>query len=348
MLLKAARIEARPDLLQVGPPSDEWVNGVARKLELHICAPQELEAARRQFCDHPRIRSFFITFQDVIAGRDPRLVFNMDEAQLTARKRFRVLTDAKHLPLVKAEAKLPHITGVCTVSAGGTVFRPMIILKKLKSLKSLVQYTHLASFASSASGWITGDLFAINFCAQLSVHRLTLPPELMYDRGLLILDGPATRGNLLALLIFALFNVDVLILPGHTTHVLQALDVVINSPLKAEFKRLLIAAIAQMVGDGTAREGSKADTLRCQMVDAFLNAFTAVTTPKNLYRAFEATGFSPFNPARPPDSRFLAAGPDGLFEGVRERPGSVNAQLLTAQDALEHRFLEQVGRPLSE
>jgi hypothetical protein len=214
-----------------------------------------------------------------------------------------------------------------------------------------VQFTHLASFASSSSGWITGDLFAmfaIDFCAQLSVYRLTLPPEMVHDSILLILDGHPTRGNLLALLIFSLFNVDVLILPGHTTHVLQALDVVINSPLKAEFKRLLMAAIEAMLSKGMPDERSKADVLRCQMVSAFLDAFAAVTTPKNLYKGFEATGFSPFNPDRPHESPFLANTPVGLFEGVAERAGSVNAQLLTAQDALEHRFLEQMGRTLTD
>jgi hypothetical protein len=39
----------------------------------------------------------------------------MDETQLSARKRFRVLTGNGHLPLVKAEAKLPHIQRVKSV-----------------------------------------------------------------------------------------------------------------------------------------------------------------------------------------------------------------------------------------
>jgi hypothetical protein len=350
-LLRIAAMKPPDNIMVVEPPSPEWLNGVARELGLKICAPQELESARRQFCDHASIRSFFITFADVIAGRDPRLVFNMDETQLSARKRFRVLTDLGHLPLVKAESKLPHITGVCTISAAGTVFRPIIILKRLKSLKSLSAFVHLASFASSASGWITGDLFAmfaIDFCAQLSVYRLSLPPELANKSVLLILDGHATRGHLLALLIFSLFNVDVLILPGHTTHVLQALDVAINSPLKTEFKRLIRDYIFKFVAVLQKGDRSKADVLRCQMVKAFLNAFSMVTSPDNLHSAFEATGFSPFNPERPHESRFLANGPSSLFEGIVQRPNSVNSQLLTGQEALRTRFFEQTGRVLKD
>jgi hypothetical protein len=72
MLLKAARIEPPPDLLQVGPPSDEWVNGIAQKPELRICTPQELEAAHRQFCDHLRpgsVNAQLLTSSDALEHR---------------------------------------------------------------------------------------------------------------------------------------------------------------------------------------------------------------------------------------------------------------------------------------
>jgi hypothetical protein len=69
----------------------------------------------------------------------------MDKTQLSARKRFRVLIGAGNLPLTKAETKLPHLTGLCTISVGGAVFKPIIILKGLKGLKSLANYTRLAS-----------------------------------------------------------------------------------------------------------------------------------------------------------------------------------------------------------
>jgi hypothetical protein len=85
----------------------------------------------------------------------------MDEAQLSARRCFRELTGAGHLPLIKAETKLPRVTELCTISAAAVVFKSIIILKDLKSLISLVHYPGLTSFASSCSGWITGDVFTM-------------------------------------------------------------------------------------------------------------------------------------------------------------------------------------------
>jgi hypothetical protein len=157
----------------------------------------------------------------VIEGRNPRLVFNMEDTQLSAGKRFRVLTGAGHLPLIKAETKLPHVMGLCTMSAAVVVFESIIIFKVLKSLKLLVHYTALILFASFCSGRIIGNVFtmlAIDFCSQISLYRLLLPSDIADEPVLLLLDGHISRKNITALMIFYLFNIDILIIPGHTTH----------------------------------------------------------------------------------------------------------------------------------
>jgi hypothetical protein len=74
MLLEAACLELSPELLNITPPSPEWLNKIAGELDLRICAPQELEAARCCFCDYEAISLFFY-FQSVIEGRNPRLIF---------------------------------------------------------------------------------------------------------------------------------------------------------------------------------------------------------------------------------------------------------------------------------
>jgi hypothetical protein len=166
----------------------------------------------------------------------------MDETQLSARKCFRVLTWAGHLPRIKADTKLPHMTGLCTISAAWAVFQSIIILKDLKSLKLLVYYTALTSFASSCSGWITGDvftMFAIEFCSQLSLYRLPLPSNIADEPVLLLLDRHISRRNITGLMIFYLFHIDILIIPSHTAHVIQPFDVGIAGRLKADFNQQL-------------------------------------------------------------------------------------------------------------
>jgi hypothetical protein len=62
ILLEAACLELPPEFLNITSPSQEWLNGIARELDLRICVPQELEAARRYFCDYEVISFFFLHF----------------------------------------------------------------------------------------------------------------------------------------------------------------------------------------------------------------------------------------------------------------------------------------------
>jgi hypothetical protein len=328
--------------------SPSWLNSVADLLGLKICAPQAIEAVRRYFCDVAAVTRFFTTFSDVIQGRDPRLVFNMDETQLSAKKRFRVLTVAGKLPLVKAQSKLPHLTGLCTISASGACFRPIVILKSLQKLKSLEEFQDYTSFATSTNGWITTDLFlmfTIDFCAQLTLYRVNLPDDIARQRVLLILDGHATRRKAMAMLIFDFFGVDVLILPGHCTHVLQPFDVGLASALKNEFKKLLLTMINEIMH---AEGRTKSDTCRRVLVTCFVNALHTATSPINLKSAFAATGFVPLNAQAALESPFVHPGHDEVFQSIRRRPTSINASLLTSPDTIGDLFREQIGREITE
>jgi hypothetical protein len=143
---------------------------------------------------------------------------------------------------------------------------------------------------------------------------LSLPSDIADEPVLLLLDGYISGRNITALMIFYLFNVDILIIPGHTTHVLQPFDVGIAAPLKAEFKQQLQQEINSLAAELTDGQRTKTGALGCHMVAAFLNPFHKVATPGNLYSAFTATRFIPFSPTRPSDSPFVAAAPPGVFE----------------------------------
>jgi hypothetical protein len=187
-------------------------------------------------------------------------------------------------------------------------------------------------------------MLAIDFCAQLSVYRLSLPPDLFEEPARLIPDGHISRANITALMIFCLFNVDILILLGHTTHVLQPFDVGIASPLKSEFKQQLMEEVNALRMEMIEGQLTKADALRCQVIAAFLNAFHKVTTPGNLYSALETTGFVSFSPTRPLEYPFVAAAPAGVFDEIVRRTNGVSAELPIDFDFIQRLFEEQNDR----
>jgi hypothetical protein len=136
-----------------------------------------------------------------------------------------------------------------------------------------------------------------------------------------------------------LFNFDILIIPDHTTQVLQPFDVRVAA--QSRIQTTIEKEINSLAAELTDGQRTKADALQCHMVAAFLNGFHKVTTPGNLYSAFAATGFIPFSPTHPLDSAFVATAPPGVFEGIIRQPSAVNAKLLTDPDCLRRLFAEE-------
>ena len=93
---------------------------------------------------------------------------------------------------------------------------------------------------STDSGWENRNsflLWTINFINWLSNYRLNLDLEIRNERAVLILNGHCSRENPIAIYILKINNVDVLVLPAHTTHLLQMFDVVLAKPFKKLFSR---------------------------------------------------------------------------------------------------------------
>jgi hypothetical protein len=223
-----------------------------------------------------------------------------------------VLCSKWKLPLVTAQTKLPHLTGFISISATGQVLKPLIILKSLKKLKTLSIFEDHCFFSTSFSGWITKDLFtyfALIFIVQISQYRMTLPENIREKPILLILDGHTTRLCLEAALIFSIWKIDVVILPSHTSHLVQPFDVAVASPLKTEFKKEIDKCIHEKLEtDPEKRE--KSMKLREKLVRSFIDALRRSATPSNIKAGFSATGICPCDPNVPLSSQFVAILPD--------------------------------------
>ena len=197
------------------------------------------------------------------------------------------------------EFKIPHITALCVHNAIGVHPPPFIVLPSLQHLpEELREFVEngTAWFCSSQSGWMTRDLFflfTIHFINWLSQYRTTLQANIRHSRALLVLDAHTSRENPLALLLLRNAKVDVLTIPGHSSHVTQMFDVVLASPLKSTYTKILNKLLKiKNVERGTASYISKA---RYLAVSAFISAWDSVCTMYNCAKAAEKCGYQPFN-----------------------------------------------------
>lgn len=333
-LLKKMNLERLIEHLPqyIGYPSKAWIKDFASSLDLHVVNSQTLEHVRRTSCDVGNILAFFEEFS-IVMDRHPAMIFNMDETMLNGKRKYKVLARENRLPLTDTTQAYPHLTGIVTVSAIGRCLDPMIIIPNKKTTKSL-DFPEVR-MVSSTSGWITKKIFlfyCIDLISQLQIYRLSLPSSIRTDPFLLIVDGHSSRGCFYACYLLALFNIDLLILPPHSSHVVQPFDVSIASPLKTEFtKNLQKRNLIIDLNNFTLEQALKitAAQTREQLIDSFLSALRTVTSRSNISDGFKKSGIYPLDPSIPLNSEFIL--PTALNP---TKPNYISNKFLNTEDEL--------------
>ena len=236
---------------------------------------------------------------------------------VSSNKKFKVLVSKGRVPLTESPQIHPHITACITIGAAGFVMKPLYIIPKKKTIKGLEEFEGSAYFASSTSGWMNKNLFTywgLLFLTEISIYRLSLPLKIRNKRILLLLDGHKSRNNYFTARVFDSFNIDILIFPGHTSHLLQAFDVAVASPLKSAYKRWLILYdldIEHLLG--SLRPKKKLKELRIMMIKCLNNALSESATLGNIQSGFKSSGVCPLNMEAPLKSKYA------MDNSMRER-----------------------------
>ena len=170
----------------------------------------------------------------------PKLILNFDETMLDASgHKVKVLVCAQDPCLfTENEAKLKHITLGLYISAAGGFICPLLILplKNLPAVDPKVQAFY--SFAGQTNGfidnaiwhnWVKDEIVPYVTQIHLSLNKPTQP-------ALLIVDSHSTRKHQPTILLFTDHNIIVLILPAHSSTILQPLDLIVNGELKCLLK----------------------------------------------------------------------------------------------------------------
>jgi hypothetical protein len=249
----------------------------------------------------------------------------MDETSIDSKKHFKVLCEDGRLPISCKYTHPPHMTACCCFNAAGTTFRPFIILPSKKTTSGIEEFTGVANFGSTASGWMTKNMFTIwvfFFLSELSLYRLSLPENLRHEKVLLILDGHLSRANLSAMWLLYLFDVEALIIPGHTSHVLQAFDLTIASPLKTYLSQIInelsLPSFEELM-DGRIDIPKKkvAKETRKMFIQAFIDAFRKSATISNIKSGFEKAGMVPLQPWIPMSNEHVSPANPELYGDIR-------------------------------
>ena len=281
-------------------PTLSWLHGFNKRHNLTTTAARFVERERTLSCNKSVVLEYWLRFLPLF-NRDPRLIFGADETDMTPSNHFKVVAPTGTPGLTHDKEAPKHITAMCCHSAGGASVPPFILLSQLcklpPDLSGLdINSPDVAWFGSSDRGYMTERAFyawSVMFSSWLTVYRATvLPDSFKSSNILLVMDGCLAHGAPEAIRLLAKHNVTVLILPAHTSHLLQPFDVLLAAPLKASFRHFVSEEKAKLK-DAAMNRAAKTRSI---LTRAFIRAWTTVATPEACARSFEVVGIFPLAP----------------------------------------------------
>lgn len=183
------------------------------------------------------------------------------------------------------------ISLLACICANGTALPPALIYK---GDSGTLQDTWVedwepeneAFFAVTANGW-SCDALGLNWLK--TVFQRCTSKKAGNRRRLLIVDGHSSHVNMSFIDTCDQLRILLLILPPHSTHRLQPLDVSLFAPLSTHYTNSLNKLMFNSYGIvGMSKR---------QFWSCFLPAWKASFTEKNIESAFRKTGIFPYNPA---------------------------------------------------
>lgn len=284
----------------INNPHRTWINKVYTMLDAKLLYPVMIDGSRFTACTRDHIRSFYIKFETLLRTTPPELIFCADETMLDTTLHHKVVIPSSMQQYFEGsyEGEIPHITAMCCNNIIGDKPPLFILLKERLTVPDellLLTRTHI-QLASTSSGWMDRWSFlywTVHFISWYCSYIDNLPTSYKGKAGLLILDGHRSRECPLALELFMAFNINVITLPGHSSHVMQLFDIGIGSPMKRRYTELLKTYLKD---SRKMIRNSVAATLRNCSVHAIVEAWQQTCTPTTCINTARELGYYPYDP----------------------------------------------------
>jgi len=274
------------------PMSNNWLYGFLHRWGNQIASlsAKRLESTRAKSATPEAIDIYFKNLYNTLTTYNlldkPHLIFNMDETGITPEHRPPNII----APVgVKAQAVTSPRSSTTTIigcaNAIGNALPPFFIFKGKRFDPALMNGAAAgASCAMSESGWINGEIFKEyleNHFLQ-HVNSMNANPS---QHVLLIYDGHAAHVSIDTIEWAKKHNVVLFVLPAHTSHLLQPLDVGVFGPFKNYYNSECASFFTKNMGQQIARY---------ELCTLASRAYLKSMTPANIQSAFRKSGIFPY------------------------------------------------------
>lgn len=280
-------------LVQYDDIGDQWVQRFLRRHpELASVRPRSIDAVRVQDTSPERLQRWFDDLEKVMTEYNikPENIYNMDESgfAIGEKEPGRCIINARIRQQLQAKpGRQEWVTVVECVCADGTVVPPLVIFKAENLSRQWIPANIHGSwrFSCNSKGWTSNEhgLQWLTRCFEPETRD-----KAAGEYRLLICDGHDSHitGEWIR---HCIENKIILaILPPHSSHLTQPLDVGAFGPLKKH----MATELEPLMRLGVTR------IQKVEWLAAFVAAHVKALRPQNIYGGFRGTGIYPFDPSK--------------------------------------------------
>ena len=227
----------------------------------------------------------------------PHLIYNLDETGLQPEHRpSSVIASKSNKPQAITSPRSTTVTLIACANAAGTALPPYYVFKGKRTNSELLKGALPGTgIALTETGWSNKTVFK----TYLQDHFLKYAQAGINvdDHILLIYDGRACHVSL-DVIEWAKEKIILFVLPPHTSHMLQPLDVGCFGPFKSAYYSECSLWMARQRGEVITKY------IMCEIA---CKAYSKTMTPANILASFRKTGISPFKSDVVPLDKFIPA-----------------------------------------
>jgi DDE superfamily endonuclease/Tc5 transposase DNA-binding domain len=327
------------------PLGKEWVQRfLQRHPRLQTVFGITIEAARIKSASREALDHWFSEFFRVIQEKNIRLedIYNMDETGFgigELAKSHVIIDKTLRTRLQAKPGRQEWVSIIECICANGTIIPPFTIFKGEKPLKEWIPSETDGSwkFSANSKGW-TSNVHGVEWLRRVFEPATRDKADGRYR--ILICDGHDSHitGEFVA----HCYNnkIELLLLPPHTSHLLQPLDVGLFSPLKTAMS----GEIYQFVSTGVHR------IQKVEWFRHYIKAREIAFTPLNIQSGWRGAGLFPKDPQKvfrhlPPSppaiSQYsvLPTSPTKLFTNLPITDSPMGADVLRLTNSALNQYL---------
>ena len=270
------------------PLTLQWFRKFQRRWpEIRVLKPRALEQCRAKAASADVVDRYFDELQKILQKYDltnkPHRIFNVDEKGFSENHTPpSIVAAGDSVPQAVTSGKSTTTTVLGCGNAAGMSLPPFFVFAGKRMLPELLQGSAPGAVGTvSDSGWSNSAIFG----QFLSDHFLQFVPVDDGKPVILMMDGHKSHISIGLVEWAQERNIVLFILPAHTSHILQPLDVGCFGPLQVIYDNLCHKFM---------RDNHSTIT-RYNVCALASNAYTKAMTPENLQKAFSKTGIFPLN-----------------------------------------------------